>query len=184
MAHRRFGGGFKNAPGPTCKGGDQPLHEASTQLGTAAPHVLLGMCFFQVGGWFPNPFEKYVSQNGSIFPKFRGEDKRSLKFHHLVFGGGVVFWNHFQAPLHPFLIEVWNLIGVRRVGEGGCNLWIFVSENHWDVLGKLGVALQNPFLPNSTSCWVFFRLILESECLGLGGSKSFMSQHFWSASIF
>ena len=31
-----------------------------------------------VGGW-TNPFEKYDRQIGFIFPKFQGENKKSLK---------------------------------------------------------------------------------------------------------
>ena len=31
-----------------------------------------------VGGWITNPFEKYATvKNGFIFPKFRGENKKS-----------------------------------------------------------------------------------------------------------
>ena len=37
-----------------------------------------------VGGWFPNPFENLCSSNGIISPKFRGEHRKYLKFHHLV----------------------------------------------------------------------------------------------------
>ena len=33
-----------------------------------------------VGGF--NPFEKYARQNGFIFPKFRGENKKYLSCHH------------------------------------------------------------------------------------------------------
>ena len=35
-----------------------------------------------VGGW-TNPSEKYAPQNGFIFPKFRGENKKYLSCHHL-----------------------------------------------------------------------------------------------------
>ena len=34
-----------------------------------------------LGGGF-NPFEKYDRQNGFIFPKFRGENKKYLSCHH------------------------------------------------------------------------------------------------------
>ena len=38
-----------------------------------------------VGGF--NPLEKYARQNGFIFPKVRGENKKYLSCHHLVNNG-------------------------------------------------------------------------------------------------
>ena len=45
--------------------------------------------YFLVGGW-THHFEKYARQDGFIFPKFRGENKKSLK--PLPSFGGQKFW--------------------------------------------------------------------------------------------
>ena len=55
---------------------------------------------FYTGWWF-QPIWKNISQNGFIFPNFRGENKKSLSCHHL-------------ENLYPKIVsEVWKPIGKR-----------------------------------------------------------------------
>ena len=70
-----------------------------------------------VGGW-TNPFEKYARQNGFIFPKVRGKNKKCLKLwnHHL--GNNFIAYINNKSPGPKF----WSLQGppkLRRPGITG-----------------------------------------------------------------
>ena len=54
-----------------------------------------------VGGF--NPFEKYARQNGFIFPKFRGENKKYLSCHHLAMILKTTA-GCFSSSIHPFTV--------------------------------------------------------------------------------
>ena len=65
--------------------------------------------YYLVGGW-ANPFEKYARQNGFIFPKVRGENKK-MSCHH---------------PELPFLrrsspwfstVSTWKICNRRQIGS-------------------------------------------------------------------
>ena len=53
---------------------------------------------YLVGGF--NPLEKYDRQNGFIFPNFRGENKKCLSCHHLVYLPTFMMIYHKKSTIH------------------------------------------------------------------------------------
>ncbi len=67
---------------------------------------------FLVGGF--NPFQKYARQNGNLFPRDRGENKKYLSCHHLAFfhqkttQPPTVTWHHSTVTCHQVAVY-WSL---------------------------------------------------------------------------
>ena len=72
-----------------------------------------------VGGW-TNPFEKYVRQNGFIFPNFRGETKDIWNHHRVFEGWGDESQVHYIAGCEFF--EGGPIYGA----EGRCMAWAYL----------------------------------------------------------
>ena len=84
-------------------------------------YLLTGMILQVVGGWFPNPSERFARQNGFIFPKFRGQNQTYLSNHHLDLRFAVVTWSSHccEGDQDGFLVEISN---PKQTGKSHLNL--------------------------------------------------------------